>query len=166
MLKVRRLKKEEKTKMYEILERRDVPSAYKKRVKIILLSDEGYCATDICPMVNIHPKTVRKWIKRFNEKGLDGLLDKPRGGAPRIFTDKQRKEIIKIALSHPKDLGLPFTNWSLSKLRDYLIKKKILKSISIEMLRIILNSEGIKFKRMRTYLRSRDPEYELKKTKY
>lgn len=166
MLKVRKIKEKEKIQMYEILERRDVPEVYKKRIKIILLSDEGYCATDICPMVDIHPKTIRKWIKRFNEKGLKGLLDKPRGGAPRVFTDEQKKEIIKIALSHPKDLNLPFTNWSLSKLRDYLIEKRIVKSISIEMLRIILNKEGIKFKRMRTYLSSRDPQYELKKTKY
>jgi len=33
------------------------------------------------------------------------------------------------------------------------------------MIRIILKKEGIKFKKMKSYLKSKDPEYELKKTK-
>jgi len=101
--------------MNYLLEKRGIKEEYKKRVKIVLLGREGYLTDEISVMVNIHPKSVRKWIKRFNEKGMEGLMDKPRGGAPCRFTEKQREEIIKISLSDPRDLGLPFTNWSSKK---------------------------------------------------
>jgi hypothetical protein len=37
------------------------------------------------------------------------------------FTLPQRREIKKIARSHPADLGLPFSAWSLAKLADFLV---------------------------------------------
>ncbi len=166
MLKVKTLRKNEMEKIYELLDSKDVQEEYKRRLKIILFSAEGWSAPDITPKVNLHPFTVRKWIKVYNQRGLSGLLRKPKGGAPPTFTKEQRQKIIKIALSRPCDLGLPFTNWSLSKLRDYLVQDKVVKSISLEMLRIILNRGGIKFKKMKTYMRSNDPNYELKKTAY
>jgi hypothetical protein len=41
------------------------------RTKIILLKDEGYTVPQIRRGTNHHDSNMRKWIHRFNEKGLD-----------------------------------------------------------------------------------------------
>ena len=60
---------------------------------------------------------------------------------------------------------MPFTEWSLEKIRMYLIKKGIVKTISINTIRRILNEKGITYKRTKTWKESNDPEFEFKKRK-
>jgi len=52
----------------------DTQSGY--RVKIILLKDEGYTVPQIRKITNHHDNNIRKWIHRFNEKGIDGIISK------------------------------------------------------------------------------------------
>ena len=47
----------------------DKDSGY--RAKIILLKDEGYTVPQIRKITNHHDNNIRKWIHRFNEKGID-----------------------------------------------------------------------------------------------
>ena len=47
----------------------------------------------------------------------------------------------------------------------YLIKKGIVKTISINTIRRILNEKGITYKRTKTWKESNDPEFEFKKRK-
>jgi len=42
------------------------------------------------------------------------------GSSPK-FGNEQRQTVIDTALSKPNDLGMPFTEWSLPKLKDYII---------------------------------------------
>jgi hypothetical protein len=51
--------------------------------------------------------------------------------------------MLKIASTEPIRLGLHFTTWSLSKLRDYYLKEAIVESISVESIRGILKAEGM-----------------------
>ena len=103
---VRTLSQDEKDKLFNLLERKDQIS---DRAKIILLSEEGYEGIEINRMLDIHVVTVRKWIKRFNEKGLEGICKKRLSVKNEKFTEKQREEILKIALTKPRDLGLKFS---------------------------------------------------------
>jgi transposase len=66
-------------------------------------------------------------------------------------------------MSRPQDLGLPFTQWSLTKLRAYLIQEKVVDTISIERLRQILEEEGFSYQRSKTWKESTDPDFEAKK---
>ena len=52
----------------------DTESGY--RAKIILLKDEGYTVPQIRKLTNHHDNNIRKWIHRFNEKGIDGIISK------------------------------------------------------------------------------------------
>jgi transposase len=72
--------------------------------------------------------------------------------------------MIKIALSRPVDLGLPFTQWSIPKLRAYLIKKGLFPDFSNEWVRRLLKREGISLQRTKTWKESPDPDFEVKKT--
>ena len=46
------------------------------RAKIILLKDDGYTVPEIRRATNRHDSNIRKWIHRFNEKGVDGIISK------------------------------------------------------------------------------------------
>ena len=59
---------------------------------------------------------VRDVIRNFNTDGFDSLYPRYKGGRPPKFTLGQRREIKKIAKSHPAGHGLPFSTWSLPKL--------------------------------------------------
>ena len=121
---------------------------------------------EIREMTNTYDKTIRKWIHKFNNEGTEGLFTKI-DYSPMIKIDNDaRKEIVKIASTNPRDLGLKFSTWSLRSLAGYLTRdNKIVKQgISHTRIKDILNESKIEWKNSKTVLgRSRDPAYELKK---
>ena len=98
--------------------------------------------------------------------GIDGLVTKI-DYSPMVKIDNDaRKQIIKIASTNPRDLGLKFSTWSLRSLAGYLTRdnKIIKKGISHTRIKEILNKSKIEWRNSKTVLgKSRDPEYELKK---
>ena len=46
-------------------------------------------------------------------------------------------------------------------MRDYVIEKGIVESISIEWIRQILKERGIKYRKTKTWKESNDPDYDL-----
>jgi transposase len=51
---------------------------------MIWLSLRGLTAAEIAALFEYDPRTVRRWIHRYNDKGVAGLEDRPRSGAPRL----------------------------------------------------------------------------------
>jgi transposase len=153
----------EKNRLYSLL---DTNQEIKYRIKIILLASEGYTVPEIREMTNTYDRTIRKWIHKFNEMGIDGLFTKI-DYSPMVKIDNDaRKQIVKIASTNPRDLGLKFSTWSLRSLAGYLTRdKKIVKQgISHTRIKDILNESKIEWRNSKMVLgKSRDPEYELKK---
>lgn len=118
----------------------DLPQS---RLRIIQLSAEGRKVPEISKEVDLHPINVRKWIHRFNQRGIDGLRSGKSPGRPPLFTDAQRDKITRIASMDPRSLDLHFSRWSLQRLRQYLIEQGVVQCISVETVRQIIQSQGI-----------------------
>lgn len=154
---VRGLSKKERDYVYDLVE--DKKHGY--RGLIIALSYEGYPVDMISRKVNMHPVNVRKWIRKFNKFGVEGIAPKKVGRKPKL--DKRIEDkIVAIALTEPEELGLYFSTWSLRKLQAYL-KSRHIADVSHAQLRKILMARGLRFRRSRLKLISRDPEYEAKR---
>ena len=69
---------------------------------------------------------------------------------------------IEIVDSHPQELGKPYTTWSLSHLRTYLMRTGVVGTISKERLRVILIEEGHTTQTTKGWKHSPDPEFETK----
>lgn len=85
------------------------------------------------------------------------------GGQPRTFSLPELREIEKIAKSTPTEHDLPLSTWSLSKLAEFLITEGVVYDISHEGLRVLFREEGVSFQKVKTWKRSRDPVYAVKK---
>ena len=89
--------------------RRKTAQALALRSRIVVRAAEGGSAAIIAAELKICPATVRKWWHRFNEAGVDGLLDEPRPGQPRKLSDAQIEQVIARTLeSKPRAA----THWS------------------------------------------------------
>ena len=62
-----------------------------------------------------------------------------------------------------QQLGYPFTQWSLRKLRAALIEKEIVADISVSNLQKLLTSEALSFQAVRTWKDSNDTDFGSKK---
>lgn len=117
------------------------------RARVILLSKEGYRIPEIGAMMNAHPTNLRKWIHRFNEQGLEGLVSLRSGGPPPRFSEEQKAQIIQLAQTNPRDLGLATNRWTLHLLAEEAERRDIVESISHEYVRQILLAAGIDLRR-------------------
>jgi transposase len=105
------------------------------------------------------------WLHRFNAGGFATFAKSPgRTGRPIIIDGQQVRALIRVALSRPEDLGLPFTQWSVSKLRAYCLKEGLIPPITDEWVRRLLRREGVSYQHTKTWKQSPDPEFEVKKT--
>jgi Helix-turn-helix domain len=59
---------------------RHAPASLIQRARIISASWDGASVTKLAQRLGCHPKTVYKWLHRFNAHGLDGLGDLRRPG--------------------------------------------------------------------------------------
>ena len=48
------------------------------RLVMILLSQQGWAATQIADLLGYDPSTVRRWIHRYQQHGASALADRPR----------------------------------------------------------------------------------------
>ena len=119
----------------------DLSSQQARRANAILLYGEGLSGTDIAAALCTTPLTIYRDLRLFDKFGLTCLQPTKRGVCKRL-TDEQEEEILRIANCSPIDLGKPFSHWSLSKLKAYLRKERIVAKISREHLRRVLKKGG------------------------
>lgn len=158
----RNLNKKEGQKVQSIL-RRSKDRVALRRAQVILLSAQGMRVQEIAPSVYLTEEYIRELIRRFNKEGTEIFTIHRSPGQPVQFTEEIKSEIIEIALSPPKLLGEAYSRWSLEKIKEYLLKKKILRTISIETIRAILKENRISYQRTKTWKESNDPDFERKK---
>ena len=79
------------------------------RARIVLACADGRSNTAVAAELRVCVDTVGKWRSRFLEQRLDGLLDQPRSGRPRMIDDADVEQVIALTLeTTPKDA----THWS------------------------------------------------------
>ena len=127
-----------------------------QRAQVILAPDQGGKVPDAARPLYFSEAHVRNIIKLFRQEGFSTLEPKRGIGRPKKFTEEQRSFIIKTALCPPDLLGEPFRRWSLSKLRAFLMREKIVDSIAVETIRRMLTAAKVKIRRTKTWKGSND----------
>ena len=134
-----------------------------RRAQVVAFSGQGMQAKHIGGHLHLHEEYVRELIRRFNEGSFDALQPRKRTGRQRDLEPEEVAQVVEVATARPRDCGLPFTTWSLRKLADFLVSRRIVAKTSANMVGRILRENDITFQRTKTWKESNDPEFASKK---
>jgi transposase len=164
-LALRPLTAAEEQALAERLREKRLPAKIYERYRLIGLVREGLTPAATSRTVGCSDGKAEHWVHRFNASGFATFEKQPNHpGRPIIIDGQQVRALIRVALSRPEDLGLPFRQWSVSKLKAYCLKQGLIPPITDEWVRRILRREGVSYQHTKTWKASPDPEFELKKT--
>jgi transposase len=161
---------EERT-LRKLANARHAPASLIQRARIVTASWDGASVPELAEGLGCHPKTVYKWLHRFNDaQGLDGLADLPRAGLPRRITETERGRIIALARSAPPgrlhqggegllapDQPEAPAHWTLDTLAAAAQAEGI--AVGRSQVRRILLSERVRWRRTRSWATSTDPDF-------
>lgn len=150
---------EEQAYLEKLRRSRTAAQQHVERATILLLYAANQPVAAIAATVNRRPETVWNLVKRFNQFGLASLQDIPRSGRPMTYGEEARGQMIVSAKTHPQQLGLPYSHWTLDRLVEY-IHQHLQLAISRSQLGAILEQEGLKWYQEKTYFtESPDPQF-------
>lgn len=110
----------------------------RRRAEALLLHGMGVQPLELAVSQGVHPNTIYKDLHAFEQLGVDAIQQLQKSGAPSRITASQITQMVQLAEKSPQAVGLPYGRWSLRKLRVYLVKQHIVKSIGRERLRQLL----------------------------
>jgi len=125
------------------------PHNLAQRARLILLLADGMAPVDVMKTLDVTRPTVFKWRKRFEQDGVDGLLDQPRPGQPRKLTEKKCKEVLRLTVDYiPREA----THWSTRLMAKYA-------DITQYQVREIWKAADLRPHRLKTFKISSDPQF-------
>src|SRR5215211_2795636 len=111
------------------------------RAKIVLLFAEGHSVREIAELTGTTRPTVYKWIDRYEEEGVDGLIDRKPTGRPPDVSDQVRARILALARqSPPAKTGL--SHWSSREMAKYLMREEGI-AISHDFIAVLWRQNGL-----------------------
>jgi hypothetical protein len=72
------------------------------RVEAILLSERGYTIDEISAITAYHRVTVAQWIAQWNERGIEGLLEREGRGRKRSLTEDEERQVLEWLKEEPR----------------------------------------------------------------
>ncbi|WP_030980631.1 helix-turn-helix domain-containing protein [Streptomyces sp. NRRL S-1824] len=152
---------------------RKAPADLVMRARMVELSWAGSRVPAIASELGCSQKTVRCWLHRFNRHGLEGLEDLGGQGRKRRITELERSRIIALVKQPPPgrlmvqpggdleamDEAAP-PEWTLDALAGRARELGI--EVGRSQVRRILLAEGVRWRRTRSWIRSKDPDFEGK----
>ena len=124
-----------------------------QRARIVLLAADGMASRAIARQEGVTTGIASKWRTRFAASGIDGLKDKPRPGAKRVYTEETDKRILAM-LDRPVPVGQARWNGKLlaGELGD----------VDINYVRRFLRKNKIDLAGRKSWCESNDPEFAAK----
>jgi transposase len=159
MVRVRPLTEQERRELKSGA-RREV-GRISERMHAVLLSARGYDVGQIASILEYDEATVRRWIERFEDEGVEGLHDRSRPGRPRS-ADAAAQDIVRRAMeAGPEACGHPgVALWTVVLLQTHLLVGLGLR-LSCSSVRRLVHTMGYVWRRPRHVL-PKDPETDSK----
>lgn len=123
-----------------------------ERARIILACLDGKEIQQVAQELKVSIPTVSKWRRRFAQRGLEGLRDRPRPGKPPVYGTAFRDRVLALLEQQPPP-GM--SHWDGPAVAHAL-------GASVHAVWRTLRREGIYLQRLRTWCVSTDPEFASK----
>jgi len=117
----------------------------RQRAIAIRLLHLGQPPEQVAQVVLVTSNTIYAWHKRWREQGIAGLRDGHRTGRPAKADQTYVQELERVLDIDPHTLDLPFTIWTINRLRLYLAEQTDI-LLSYTRFRALLSREGYRWK--------------------
>lgn len=117
----------------------------RQRAIAIRLLHLGQSPEQVAQAVMVTSNTIYAWYKRWRTTGAAGLRDGHRTGRPTKADRTYITELERVLELDPRTLGLPFTIWTLNRLRLYLAEQTDI-LLSYTRFRALMRREGYRWK--------------------
>jgi hypothetical protein len=164
--------------LQELSRSRTVARAIVQRALILVRGVQGLLNQQIAVEVGLNRQQVGLWRKRWREAWdslcvwectephrlreamLEVLSDAPRPGSPGRVTAEQVARILAVACESPRLSGRPINRWTHRELRDEVVQRQIVASISVAQVGRYLLQAAVQPHRSKIWLNTteKDPE--------
>jgi transposase len=83
-----------------------------KRLQAVVMNAEGYSSGEIARILKAPRSKASEWLRRYEEDGVDGLLEGHRSGRPTELDERQRRQLGHILDGGPAAYGLDTGIWT------------------------------------------------------
>lgn len=97
-------------------------SEYRRRIKIMLLADEGQSQTQICRKLSCSQETARHWMI-IAQTGQVHLWNKSPIGRPKTVNDRYLNRLKELVSNSPRDYDYVFHRWTAQWLSQHLAEE-------------------------------------------
>ena len=112
------------------------------RFKAIHTMLRGFDHATVAGVFDVTRETLNRWIKKFNQRGIDGLIDAPRPGRPPHITPTQKRHYREL-IEHPEKADQ--THWTARKFCGYL-REQLDHAVGYRTVVRWLHEEGFRLK--------------------
>jgi transposase len=117
-----------------------------RRRALFLVERQGLSQGRAAQLVGVHRQTVNTWVKRYRERGEEGVLDgrrvSPRRGKGRLTAEEADKVRAWVVGQAPDRLELPFALWTGRAVRE-LIERRFAKRLGLTAVQAYLRRWGM-----------------------
>jgi transposase len=117
-----------------------------RRRALFLVERQGLSQGRAAQLVGVHRQTVNTWVKRYRERGEEGVLDgrrvSPRRGKGRLTAEEADQVRAWVVEQAPDRLGLPFALWTSRAVRE-LIERRFAKRLGLTAVQAYLRRWGM-----------------------
>jgi transposase len=136
---------------------RSEESRYDHRLHGVLLVCQGFSCRQVAGFLGQDPRTVQRWVKRFNDRGFAGLVEQERPGRPSKMKEEHWDQLPDDLHKHPKEFGYTQNLWDGKLLSHHLVEQYGVK-IGVRQCQRIFRQLGFRFRKPRPIIANADPE--------
>ena len=155
-----KLSEQDRAELLAVLKSDGYDGSVSSRAQIVLWYGEGRRKSEIAATLKTTRPTVDKWIKRYEEEGIEGLVNRTSPGGPRQIPDRIRARVLALTRETPPS-ALGISHWTSAEMSRY-IKKTEGVYVSKAWVAGLWREDGLKPWQQGTFKISRDPDFESK----
>ena len=133
--------------------RKDKQAAVRQRATAMRMLHIGQKPREVAALLNVTEQIVYKWYHRFQDDGIEGLANQPKGRPKKKADDAYIAAREETIAHEPRDYGYDFAIWSVDRLRDHLERVTGV-DLSSGRLSVILRQNGYVYRRPKHDLKS------------
>jgi transposase len=131
-------------------------SRYDHRLHGLLLLTSGQSCQQIADLFGEDRRTVQRWVKRFEQTGLEGMRDGERSGRPACLDAKQWTALGRDLRRSASDFGHPGHLWD-GKLLCAHLKERYKIELGVRQCQRIFTQMGFRLRKPRPQVAQSDP---------